>query len=999
MKIINKFIMIYIKKWSWMCIVKIFEFAYSMDRCFPTICRLASIARLVSNFNYFYYTLTWLRNISILVLFLTLSGCDRFEIGTCFFNDVVESKGDGSTTMTTTITSTVRADGNYSSNTIGCGHIACSTVEGSISPGYNSRCQVEDSTTGTKDCSVVSSADNYDPNCKPDSSGVTGIMTCNAGDPGCVLTKQTTGTVTCTSDKTQADYMPGCPDEPGCVKVIQNTDESKSGQWLNTGLWMEGNQELKVKTTGNVYICGTHGVSENNGLGKSFLINSRTYNWTDTGISIQKGDLFAIVVGEPRKQENDQWVDICSSCTNSNCPPTCNRWATWNGSASGRGAPDAWNPKSISSNNVCGSEGCTSGGKAGWNIRGVGLYGAIGPRPSITSNDGIFPLKSSAYNSEDEVITSFEFVAGTKNTCDTNNKLSSASGEGNLQFRVWDCDDENNCYGDNMGGYTVYVTHYGCPGINGCPNVKYAPYAGLQMLVTTLDPNKSCITDSSTHKTRSDCGQFLSNANGSNTINSSGNVWVRVLDTTYTDNVGSYQVELSYDTVMDGTGPWLDGNNAGKAGCDVSSGYFSAVICYIMNIVKNTLFDQTTGAVPAIFNKMTCSNTTDKSACYDYLTSIRALLTLFIMIYAISFMFGLVQISQLDLVLRVMKMGLVLALTSPNSWQYFYTNFFDLFIDGSAQLVNMMNGNSGSVANPFTFADHVLAVMLFSKTAIFRLLALLFASKFGIIYLAMILYGVFIYIGAIFKAVIVYMMAYVATGLLISLAPIFIPCILFNMTRHVFDNWLKYLGKYALEPVILLVGLSILTQILLTTIGMFGFAACWKCVIPFNLGVPIPGVPSIPLFCLNFFGMWGMDNLGGEYSSFLGILGLFPQIIFFIIIVKLIDQYGSFSQRIATILTNSLTAPGMGGPDGAAGKMSNALTEAPKHLVGMDQGSIDRRERRNTIQEFAREELARDEVAHKDRSGEEKERPKDTPTDKRGSPKSKDDDSGVSGIV
>ncbi|AIL65802.1 Type IV secretion system protein virB6 [Rickettsiales bacterium Ac37b] len=985
MKVINRFIIVYLKKWtviqkSILVLTGIVSEVGMVTLSFVPYLAFSRFRILtpsvILNFpNSNDCLLPIIRNMSIIALFFTLSACDMFDIGTCFFSDVSVSNDGKQATMTTKTEVTVRADGNYSSYTIGCGHISCNIDT-------NPRCQVEDNPTGTKTCSIVPSAENYDPNCKPGSDGVTGTMTCNAGDPGCVVEKSKTGTVTCTSTRGQADYVYGCPDEPGCTRIVQDNNETNSGQWLNSGLWMESGQTLNVKTSGNVYICGTHGVSENNGLGKDFAINSRSYQWTDTGINIQKGDLFAIVVGEPRKQVNDQFVDICNSCTNTNCPPSCNRWATWNGGSSGK-APDAWKPQTINSNKICSSGGCTSGGQAEWNIRGIGLYGVIGARSNPTDSSGTFPLQSSSYNSEDQLITSFEFVAGTKNSCDSNSDLISTQGEGNLQFRIWDCDDANNCYGDNMGGYTVYVTHYGCPGINGCPNVKYAPSGGLQMLVTTKDPNKECILDSQ-HTTKGDCGQFLSNANGGNPVNKTGNVWVRVQDTTYSDNIGSYKVELSYETVMDGTG------------CDISSGYFSAIVCYIMNIVKSTLFDSNTGAIPVIFNKMTCSNTTDKSTCYDYLTSIRALLTLFVMIYAISFMFGLVQISQLDLVLRVMKMGLVLALTSPNSWQFFYSNFFDIFIDGSAQLVNMMNGNDGSVANPFTFADHVLAVMLFSKTAVFRLIALLFSSKFGIIYLVMILYGVFIYIGAMFKAVIVYMMAYVATGLLISLAPIFIPCILFSMTRHVFDNWLKYLGKYALEPVILLTGLGILTQILLTTIGMFGFAACWKCVIPFNLGVPIPGVPSIPLFCLNFFGIWGMDNIGGGHGILSSIMGLFPQIIFFIIIVKLIDEYGSFSQKIATILTNSLSAPAMGGPGGAAGQMAEALTEAPKHLIGMDKGSIGRRKERNRIQEMAREELARE--SKKEES--DRDRPKENNTnDKVQQPKSKDDDSGVSGIV
>ena len=50
-------------------------------------------------------------------------------------------------------------------------------------------------------------------------------------------------------------------------------------------------------------------------------------------------------------------------------------------------------------------------------------------------------------------------------------------------------------------------------------------------------------------------------------------------------------------------------------------------------------------------------------------------------------------------------------------------------------------------------------------------------------------------------------------ALLIIIAPIFIVFILFNSTRYLFDNWVAYLIRYCLEPVLIIGGMIILVEL------------------------------------------------------------------------------------------------------------------------------------------------------------------------------------------
>jgi type IV secretion system protein VirB6 len=494
-----------------------------------------------------------------------------------------------------------------------------------------------------------------------------------------------------------------------------------------------------------------------------------------------------------------------------------------------------------------------------------------------------------------------------------------------------------------MGGYTVYVQNFACPAYNGVKN-SVVNSGDLKVLVTSGDPNSSTPN-----------GQYLSNLQGDNTITGvigSGQIWLKINDNVYTDNTGEYNVDI---TIKSGS---------------KTAGMFSSMIMGLVNMIKDLLFvknvssqdwsvlgSQSTNSQiigqNLIYTRLTCSGLSDKTHCFDYIKTLRAMLTLYIIFYSISFLFGLINPTQIDLVIRIIKIGVIITLTSDRSWSFFNDIFFKLFVDGGAQLINAINGNGTSSSNPFAFADTIMQYLLFDDKAIIRLLAILFTSTVGPIYFCLILYGAYVLLGEIFKAACAYIMSFVAIAILISLAPIFIPCILFSLTRHLFDNWIKFLVRYTLEPVLLLGGLGILSQLLLVALGqIFSFAVCWKCAFPITFGLPIPNFPSsLKVFCINFFQPWGYDNMGGGMGIKSTVLGMFTEILFFLIIISAIKKYCQFSKTLAMMLTGSVDAPAVSGGESAGGNIAHSISEGLKTPFGLDEKSKDRRSLANSKEE------------------------------------------------
>jgi type IV secretory pathway VirB6-like protein len=508
-------------------------------------------------------------------------------------------------------------------------------------------------------------------------------------------------------------------------------------------------------------------------------------------------------------------------------------------------------------------------------------------------------------------------------------------------------------YPDNLGGYTVYVSS-SCNSVNGNP----LPLTNLGQFQMQL-PGDSApamvmpITD---------CGSLpaaYSEYCSQDNIENNNAVYYYIPSL----NTGDLNVQaIMNDGSFAGS---VDGSLNVTVYTQNKVGRFSSMIDGAVTIIHNVLYGQQQctqgqqcqqGVVEQIWKSLVIEG--------PYINYLRLLLTLYIIFYGILFLLGTVQISQLDLIIRVAKISVIVALTSDSSWSYFNNNFFDLFINGSSFLINLFTAsgfseNTTSSTSPFAFVDQVFQVLFFDYRTWLRILALTLASPLGFVYGLLILWGALNYFLAIMESVIDYIMAILALSILLVLAPIFIPFVLFAVTRELFNSWIKFLFAFSLKPVVLLIGLNILsTMLLIVVLELFSFPICFGCAFPVSFapfGDIINAINSVVsigdfFFCIPWYKPWGFSNVG-DGATFSSATGLSVSgILLFVMLTTFMKKLPNFVDdmiyRLSDTRSAALKAGGI--PGNPSSRMLGAIGNKALGAVGMDSESRSRRKNANS---------------------------------------------------
>jgi type IV secretion system protein VirB6 len=203
--------------------------------------------------------------------------------------------------------------------------------------------------------------------------------------------------------------------------------------------------------------------------------------------------------------------------------------------------------------------------------------------------------------------------------------------------------------------------------------------------------------------------------------------------------------------------------------------------------------------------------------------AVSAMLTLYIMFTALSYLAGNVQLTHTELIVRIVKIAIVSALLSTEySWSFFNDYLFVYFIGGVEQILQMIvEAGATGPGSP-----GILAMMIAPQT-LSKLFSLLFVDALGWIYIILFIAALYFVIMIFFEAAVIYLSALIAIGLIITMAPVFICFLLFGITRSLFENWLRQLISYAIQPIILFTGLIFISMILRQEIyGTLGFRVC-----------------------------------------------------------------------------------------------------------------------------------------------------------------------------
>lgn len=325
--------------------------------------------------------------------------------------------------------------------------------------------------------------------------------------------------------------------------------------------------------------------------------------------------------------------------------------------------------------------------------------------------------------------------------------------------------------------------------------------------------------------------------------------------------------------------------------------------------VKNEIFGEADangrrdgGKVASLFKALVNAEIETTGGSVKIFTGIiRAFLALYIVIMGYSIIIGFTKFTLKDMAILVVKMGVILTLISPSSWNFFYDNLFSLFIEGVDGLIAIVSGHFSSsgdfnsfflptsdpaadsqitgeiiqhirpnseindpVINTFDFFYTTLNVMFATDAMAIKWVALTLSSWAGFLMGMILLASVVFFCWIVFKAFLVYLMAIIIIGLLLFVAPIFLPMILFKKTYVLFESWIKLLISYTLQPIFLFAVLALFNAVYL---GIFfkimNFNACKSCI--FFLDLPFSEMLS-----------FGTNFLAGNFDAFCLIEGYTP---------------------------------------------------------------------------------------------------------------------------
>jgi type IV secretion system protein VirB6 len=287
-------------------------------------------------------------------------------------------------------------------------------------------------------------------------------------------------------------------------------------------------------------------------------------------------------------------------------------------------------------------------------------------------------------------------------------------------------------------------------------------------------------------------------------------------------------------------------------------------------------------------------------------STIVSLLVLYIVLYTLYYFFGLTHVSIYEFLIICVKIGVITQLLRDNSWDFFYNNAFSIFINTPKQLIEIANFR-GTTSNVFEFLDLPLNRFL-SSHSVLLIISLIFSGPLGIVSFCLVIWGLIIVVLSIFNALFSFVTSIAIVALLLSLTPIFIICLLFTYTRQMFHNWVKNLARFAIHPVVLLISISLVSQVMdYIVYSVFDFEVCTTCIINIDLKIfkfcifhgyaskYTPNIAAMMVFVIlghatktlieasskisdSLFGAYVMSDPGKQYQqSLLGVVGLDEQ--------------------------------------------------------------------------------------------------------------------------
>ncbi len=228
------------------------------------------------------------------------------------------------------------------------------------------------------------------------------------------------------------------------------------------------------------------------------------------------------------------------------------------------------------------------------------------------------------------------------------------------------------------------------------------------------------------------------------------------------------------------------------------------------------------------------------------ITMVKVLLSLYVMFTGVGFMMGVIKMQQSEFVMRLIKVAIVSTVISDTGWDFFDKYLFSL-IKGVATEVSSAfikatlfyeDGrpiyHMPDTATPLTIYDTVLKI--FTSTPIHAKTWSLLFYQWKLYWIPCFYAGFIFIIVAVLRSVVLYAIVIMQWAILMLIAPIFIPMVLFKWTKELFDTWLKQLISSAMLYLLLSASLALMMRIIFGQItDLLSYKVCWESVWRFEV--------------------------------------------------------------------------------------------------------------------------------------------------------------------
>lgn len=262
---------------------------------------------------------------------------------------------------------------------------------------------------------------------------------------------------------------------------------------------------------------------------------------------------------------------------------------------------------------------------------------------------------------------------------------------------------------------------------------------------------------------------------------------------------------------------FLGGDPSASEGSAGGNQLLSEVYLYITNVV---------GAATQKLYEAFTQNAGYQKAVY-------ASLVLMVLIFGVGFTMGVIQPSFGQVLIRLVKFGLVVSLVSSTGWAFFNMYVVTFFNQGTDDLIVAVTQIGTGVqappnSTPFYQLDKIAEFVIHPDSIIMAMGMVGTGGPFGLFMGGLSVITLMMFVKVLVKALQIYAISYVARSLLLGLGPIFIVFLLFDKTKQLFQSWVNALVSLSLQPILLFTFLSFFIVLIESAArDMLSTELCW----------------------------------------------------------------------------------------------------------------------------------------------------------------------------